>query len=148
MSNTTYDEIIDLILVSIEDYHLNKLAVASINDFKTVLEGYMIRGLVKFENCQKDLSDRNDSTRTFNIYLTDIEKGIIADCAVIVWLDKQINDVRQITGMLENNKESHRFSEANNLNAKINRKNQLEEEVNVKKTNYSYKNSSWLNKKV
>ena len=46
-----YDDIIDLALVSIEDYHLNKLAINSPNDFNIVLEGFMIRGLSNFENC-------------------------------------------------------------------------------------------------
>ncbi len=146
IETTSYDDIIDLALVSIEDYHLNRLAVASPKDFNIVLEGFMIRGLANFENCRQDLSDRDNSARVFNCVLTDIEKSIIADYTVIAWLDKEINDVRQITGMMQNNKEAHRYSEANNLNAKINRRNQLIEEVATKKTTYSFSKSNWLNK--
>ena len=143
---TSYDDIIDLALVSIEDYHLNRLAVASPKDFNIVLEGFMVRGLANFENCRQDLSDRDSSARVFNCALTEIEKSIIADYTVIAWLDKEINDVRQITGMMQNNKEAHRYSEAKNLNAKINRRNQLIEEVATKKTTYSFSKSNWLNK--
>ena len=132
LETTSYDDIIDLALVSIEDYHLNRLAVDSPKDFNIVLEGFMIRGLANFENCKKDLSMRDDSNRVFLCSLTDIEKSIIADYTVIAWLDKEINDTRQITGMMQNNKEAHRYSEANNLNAKINRRNQLK--------------ANWLNK--
>ena len=142
---TSYDDILDLALVSIEDYHLNRLAVDSPKDFNIVLEGFMVRGLANFENCRKDLSDRDDTLRVFNCELSEIEKSIIADYTVIAWLDKEINDVRQITGMMQNNKEAHRYSEANNLNAKINRRNQLIEEIATKKTTYSFSQSKWLN---
>ena len=91
---TPYDDIIDLALVSIEDYHLNKLAIDSPNDFNIVLEGFMIRGLANFENCNKDLSQRSDKDRLFKVKLDEIEKSIIADYTVISWLDKEINDVR------------------------------------------------------
>ena len=142
---TSYDDILDLALVSIEDYHLNRLAEKSPKDFNIVLEGFMIRGLANFENCRQNLADRNDEDRVFNVALTEIEKSILADYTVIAWLDKEINDVRQITGMMQNNKEAHRYSEANNLNAKINRRNQLIEEVATKKTTYSFSQSKWLN---
>ena len=142
---TSYDDILDLALVSIEDYHLNRLTVDSPKDFNIVLEGFMVRGLANFENCKHDLSNRNDEERVFNFELSEIEKSILADYTVIAWLDKEINDVRQITGMMQNNKEAHRYSEANNLNAKINRRNQLIEEVATKKTTYSFSKSNWLN---
>lgn len=142
---TSYDDILDLALVSIEDYHLNRLSVDSPKDFNIVLEGFMVRGLANFENCKHDLSNRNDEERVFNFELSEIEKSILADYTVIAWLDKEINDVRQITGMMQNNKEAHRYSEANNLNAKINRRNQLTEEVATKKTTYSFSKSNWLN---
>lgn len=146
IETTSYDDIIDLALVSIEDYHLNRLAVDSPDDFNIVLEGFMIRGLANFENCKKDLSLRDDSNRAFLCKLSEIEKSIIADYTVIAWLDKEINDVRQITGMMQNNKEAHRYSEANNLNAKVNRRDQLIEQVATKKTTYSLNQSNWLNK--
>ena len=143
---TPYDDIIDLALVSIEDYHLNKLAIDSPNDFNIVLEGFMIRGLANFENCNKDLSQRSDKDRLFKVKLDEIEKSIIADYTVISWLDKEINDVRQITGMMQNQKEAHRYSEANNLNAKVHRRDQLMEQEAKKKTTYSLNKVDWLNK--
>ena len=143
---TPYDDIIDLALVSIEDYHLNKLAIDSPNDFNIVLEGFMIRGWANFEKCNKDLSQRSDKDRLFKVKVDWIEKSIIADYTVISWLDKEINDVRQITGMMQNQKEAHRYSEANNLNAKVHRRDQLMEQVATKKTTYSLNKVDWLNK--
>ena len=146
IETTSYDDIIDLALVSIEDYHLNRLAMDSPDDFNIVLEGFMVRGLANFENCKKDLSLRDNEKRVFLTKLSEVEKSIIADYTVIAWLDKEINDVRQIVGMMQNNKEAHRYSEANNLNAKRSRRDQLMEQVATKKTVYSLNQSNWLNK--
>ena len=115
---TSYDDIIDLALLSIQDYRLNKLAIDDPAQFKLVLEGFMVRAIPHFDNRMKDLSDRDDEARVFNVSLTDEEKSIIADWTVIMWLDKEIADTRQITAMLQNNKEAHRYSEANLLDKK------------------------------
>ena len=196
--NTTYDEIIDLALVTIEDYKLNMLAnnivsednydlvinsssyeeyqqaclqqtppvdpvtrpefnkirdgeygsyddyvKGSMDTFKTIMDGFMIRGLPNFDNCVKNLSDRDDDMRSFNFELTDREKEIIADYTDIMWLDKEINDTRQITAMLQNKNEAHRYSEANNLNAKRERRIQMNEDVSYKKTSYGLRNNPW-----
>lgn len=196
--NTTYDEIIDLALITIEDYKLNMLANNIISEenynlimgsdsyenyqieclkqvppidtvtraeyikikgfnyesydayvedsteiFKTIMDGFMIRGLPNFDNCTKDLSDRDDNARSFNFELTDREKEIIADYTDIMWLDKEINDTRQITAMLQNKNEAHRYSEANNLNAKRERRIQMNEDVSYKKTSYGLRNNNW-----
>lgn len=141
--NTTYDEIIDLALISMEDYHLNNLAKESPKNFNTVLEGFLIRGLPSFDNCIHDLSDRDDLNKSFNFILDDMEKSILADYTVVAWLDKQINDVRQITAMLQNKQEAHRYSEANLLNAKRERRMQIYEDAGQKKTRYGLKNAPW-----
>lgn len=192
---TPYDEIIDLALVSIEDYRINKLArfidsdnfdmVSSsetyldyvelcgqnevtplrekdynkikekdyvtydqyvdgaLSELKSIMEGFMIRGLASFTNCKKNLSNRNDEARVFNEPLTDLEKSIIADWTVLCWLDKEINDVRQITGMMQNKVEANRYSEANLLKEKTNHKMQLQEDVNKKQTEYDFLNVPW-----
>ena len=140
---TSYDEIIDLTLISIEDYRLNKISETSPADFKLILEGFMIRGLSNFDNCVKDLSNRDDLKKCFNVKLDDLEKSIIADWTTIMWLDKEINDTRQITAMLQNRNEAHRYSEANNLKAKADRRVQLAEDVKQKQTDYSLKHVDW-----
>lgn len=141
---TSYDDIIDLALVSIEDYRLNKLSVNSPQDFKTVLDGFMIKGLSSFDNCTKDLADRDDIKRQFNFILSDIEKDILADYTIIAWLDKEINDTGQITGMLQNKHEATRYSEANNLKSKMDLRVVKNEDVSVKKSNYALRNTPWV----
>ena len=194
---TPYDDILDLALISIEDYKLNKLASCieednynlvimsssydmyvetflvqepsltpitkkvydyikgmnfnsydeyvedSMMKLKLVLEGFMIRGLSNFNNCKKKLDNRDDITRQFNEELNDLEKSILADYTVIMWLDKGINDVRQLTGMLQNKSEGRRLSEANLLKEKSALRISMREEVNKKQTDYSFSNVNW-----
>ena len=140
---TPYDDILDLALVSIEDYRLFFFSTDSPAEFKLILEGFMIRGLSNFENCIKDLSDRDDEAHQFNVVLDDLEKSIIADWTAIMWLDKEINDTRQITSMLQNRNEAHRYSEANNLKAKADHRVQKVEDVKHKQTTYSLKHAVW-----
>ena len=141
--NTKYDDIIDLALISIEDYHSNDVARNSPDKFRIILEGFLIRGLPNFDNYVKDLSDRDDLTKSFNFELDDMEKSILADYTVLAWLDKEINDVRQITAMLQNKQEAHRYSEANLLNSKRQRRIQIAEDVGQKKTRYGLKHTPW-----
>ena len=152
---TTYDEILDLALISIKDYRLNNLYVEDIVDFTIMMEGFMFRGLPNFDNCVQDLTDRtatiiDESGETsvitsgyFNFVMTDLEKSIIADYTVIAWFDKEINDITRIAGMLQNKNEAHRYSEANLLTAKRNRRIDMIEDVNQKKTNYGLLNTSF-----
>lgn len=140
---TPYDNILDLALVSINDYRLNKLSQESPENFRLVLEGFMIRGLPNFDNCVQNLNDRDEDDRQFNIDLSMEEQSIIADWTVIMWLDKEINDIRQIVGMLQNRNEAHRYSEANNLNAKSSRRVHMVEEVKHKQSMYGLRNTPW-----
>ncbi len=140
---TSYEQIFDLALVSIEDYKLNQLYTTSPEDFLEVMKGFMLRAVPNFDNCVKNLSDRDDDSNLFNISLSDVEKDIIADWMVIVWLDKEINDAKQITGMLQNKNEAHRYSEAQNLTSKTARRTQLHEGVRNKMTRYGLRNFRW-----
>lgn len=143
MGGTPYDAIIDLALVSIEDYRLNNIATTDPEAFKEILTGFMIRGLANFTWCKQDLDNRDDELKQFNVTLTTLEKSILADYTVIAWLDKEINDTRQITAMMQNKNEAHRYSEANNLKAKEEWRVKLYEDVGVKKTDYSLINTPW-----
>ncbi len=194
---TPYDDILDLALISIEDYRLNKLAVYieevnynlliastsyeeyvnqcnsdeyklvpvkrekydyiknsnftsyenyiddAVEQLKIVLEGFMVRGLPNFNNCKKDLNNRSDTTRQFNIELNDAEKNILADWTVIMWFEKDITDTRQITGMLQDKNASKRYSEANLLKEKSERDMTMRENVNKRQTDYSFNNIPW-----
>ena len=61
---------------------------------------------------------------------------------IIKWLDKQINNVTQFNLLLSDT-DFRRYSEAQNLTAKVSHRNQLREIVNQNMLKYSLKNTSW-----
>ena len=140
---TLYSTIIDIALVTIRDYKIDKLFNLSPTDFETYMTGFLIKAIPKFTNCVQDLTDRNDTTRQFNVTLTDVEIGILSDFLLLEWLDSEIYDIRQITGMLQNGKEAHRYSEANLLDKKILLRTTTRESLDVRQTAYSISNTDW-----
>lgn len=138
---TLYDDIIDLALISIRDYKLDKLYNIDEDSFRTVMIGFLTRAIPNFDNCKADLTNQNEEgfIEDLNIY----EKDILADWTVIKWLDKEINDVRQITGMMQNKNEAHRYSEANLMKEKVNMREVKREEVDRKQTQYGLRNTDW-----
>ena len=89
---TPYSDIYDLALISIQDYVLDKFAYEDEDNFYLYLQGFLVRSIPKFNNCLKNLQDRNDEQATFNMDLDDDEKDILADWLVIMYLDKEIFD--------------------------------------------------------
>jgi hypothetical protein len=74
---TSYGEIYELFLAVVQDYKIDLLYASSTPTMEEYLKPFLIRAIAKFSNeCNQDLTDRNDTTRTFNIILTDHEKVI------------------------------------------------------------------------
>lgn len=140
---TPYSDIYDLALMSIQDYVLDKFAKEDEENFSLYLQGFLIRAIPKFNNCLKDLSNRSDDEGTFNIDLDDMEKDILADWLVIMYLDKEIFDRRQITGMMQNKNEAHRYSEANLLREKEELRSKKYERVRNSQRDYSIMHTDW-----
>lgn len=141
---TPYSDIYDLALMSIQDYVLDKFAKEDEENFSLYLQGFLIRAIPKFNNCLKDLSNRSDDEGTFNIDLDDMEKDILADWLVIMYLDKEIFDRRQITGMMQNKNEAHRYSEANLLREKEELRSKKYERVRNSQRDYSIMHTDWI----
>lgn len=140
---TPYSDIYDLALMSIEDYMLDRMAHDSRESFFTYLQGFLVRAIPHFNNCLKSLSDRDDSIGRFNVELDDDEKNILADWLVIMYLDKEILDRRQIIGMIQNKNEAHRYSEANLLKSKIELRATKYEQARNRQRDYSLKHTNW-----
>lgn len=138
---TPYDDIIDLALISIRDYKLDKLYTLNAEAFREVLIGFLTKSIPNFDNCLVDLTETDEEG--FVSDLTIYEKDILADWTVIHWLDKEIGDVRQITGMMQNKNEAHRYSEANLMKEKLNMRAAKYEEVDRKQTKYGLRNTDW-----
>lgn len=90
---TSFDSVIDMALIIIRDYKLDALYQEDAGSFNLVLQGYMLKGLPKFEVSCVDSLAYNLETRTFERELSDVEIDIISDWTVIMWYTDQINDV-------------------------------------------------------
>lgn len=93
---TTYATLYDLFTVRIRDYEMDDLYTASPTNWKLYLKGFLLTAIPRFGECIQDLTDRNDTTGTFNITLTEPEQNILISLMEIAWLSKNIEDIRQI----------------------------------------------------
>lgn len=75
---TSFDTIEDLALVSINDYRLAKLYNQSEDDFRTYLDGFLLRGVPYFTQCRQTL-EYDAINRQFTADLTLLEQSILAD---------------------------------------------------------------------
>jgi hypothetical protein len=90
---TSFDSVIDMALIIIRDYKLDALYESDENSFKQILQGYMLKGLPKFEVSAIKSLEYNLTNREFVEDLDDIEIDIISDWTVIMWYTDQIQDV-------------------------------------------------------
>lgn len=141
-TNTTFDEIYDLALISFKDYKLDALYDTSPTDFTNVLQGYLYKAIPKFTNCVQDLEDFNSTTKAFNSVLTLTEKVVLSDFLVIEWMTPQILDIVQMELHLNDTDFKH-YSEERNLKGKIEAQNILIERIDKQTTSYGLKNIPW-----
>lgn len=139
---TSFDEVHDLMLLSIKDYNLDKLYTTSASDFYNFLDGIIIKSIPFFTNCQKDLTDYDLSKREFNVDLNLQEKVILSNLEIITWMDKQILDITQFSLFL-NDTDFKTYSQAQNLKSKQDSQNILREKVNQDMSNYGLRNVPW-----
>lgn len=191
---TMYDEVIDIAMISINDYELNKIITISEENFDVLqnssdytdyieecknhiteplnpitskrydyiksqtyqtyedyiedmdkillnkMYAFLIKAIPFFEKCPK-VFDRDEELKQFNEDLTDIEKSILADLTVLMWLERENNDVRQFRAMIQNKSEANRYSEANLLKERTTKEQILKEAINTRITTYDIKNN-------
>ena len=108
---TPYQTIFDVFINKITDYDFLSLDTA---DIEEILTKYIKSALVKFKVCKKDLSDRDDNIKTFNITLTEEEVEILATLMVVEWLSPKINAIELLKQSLST-KDFSMYSQANHL---------------------------------
>ena len=129
------------ITISLTTYYVSTADCIASN-YNTYMTGFLLRAIPSFSGCNQDLSDRNDTTMTFNITLTDAEKDILACLIAVQILKKEVHDIRQIRGMIKN-KDGERYSEANLLKEKMSLQDRLIELADKKKSEYDISNTDW-----
>lgn len=139
---TPYSDIFDLFMVSVRDYKLDNLFVASTPNFERYLTGFLVKSIPDFDNCKKDLEDRSDTDKVFNLDLNTLEKVILSNIMIYQWFIKETQDVTQFNLHL-NDTDFKMYSEAQNLKSKEDWVNRLREVFNQDLMKYSIKNIPW-----
>lgn len=132
---TSFDQIIDLALVTVDDYKLKKLWDQSEEAFQKWCDGFLVSAVPNFFRCRQPL-DYDLEAREFTADLSNIEISILADFWAIEWLDREIQNSAQIQNKLQVTSAFSMHSPAQNLKEKLNLSNALREKVYQKITDY------------
>lgn len=114
---TSFDSVIDLALITVNDYKLGKLLNQSQENFQTYCDGFLIAAIPQFYLCKQSLSYDLEA-RQFVADLTMFEQSILADFWVIQWFLKETQDAAQIANKLQVSSSFTMHSPAQNLKEK------------------------------
>lgn len=141
---TNYSEVYEMFLSSIKDYKIDRLfrKIEGTELAEAYMKPFLIKGLINFKKCKKDLEDRDDTTQVFNETLSTEEKVILSNLMLIEWLTKEVNDILQMKLHLQDS-DFKTFSSAQNLREKSVHLNNTREVVDKQITQYGYNNLDW-----
>ena len=112
---TSFDDIIDLALVEVNDYRLTKLYKnQSIDDFNTYVDGFLVSAIPLFTKCKQSL-DYDLQERVFISNLNSMEKSILAKLWVLQWYRKDNQTYALYRQHLQNSGSFKNHSESQNL---------------------------------
>lgn len=134
---TSFDDVIEMALMIIRDYKLVELYKADDDEFRTVLQGYMLKGLPKFEVSCIDSLEYDLENRTFARDLSSIEIDIISDWTVIMWYTDHLNDVLEFREPLRD-VDFNRFATGQNLKPRQAYLEELRRKAKQDATNYQF----------
>ena len=114
------------------------------SNYDIYMTGFLISAIAEFTNvCNQDLTDRDDTTFTFNITLDDLEKDILAKLIAVQIIKKEVHDIRQIRGLVQNDSSASRYSEANLLKSKLDLQRDLIELAKQSMMSYELGSEDW-----
>ena len=107
---TYYRELYNSIYDKLKDYDFYEM---SYDDTCDMLSAYVRPAIVRFDNCKKDLSNRDDEKFLFK--LNDTEFEIISNYILVNYLDSNYIRTPNLLKPMLSNKEFNEFSPANHL---------------------------------
>ena len=81
---TTYKSLYNSVYSKLKDYDLAAMEETEADE---IMSDYLRPGIVSFECCNQDLTDRDDENACFNFDLTDINFEILSNYMLIHFLD-------------------------------------------------------------
>lgn len=132
---TSFDDIIDLALITVNDYRLSKLSLQDEDSFKTYCDGFLISAIPDFPECKQSL-EYNAETREFVSDLTMVEKSILANLWVIKWYLRDNQTYALYRQHLQAASSFKNHSESQNLKENSTYLDKLREELDRQKVAY------------
>lgn len=132
---TSFDEIIDLALVTVNDYRLSKLAEQGEENFNTYVDGFLISSIPYFPECRQSL-DFDAEQRQFESDLTNLEKSILANLWIIQWYSRDNQTYALYRQHLQSASSFKNHSESQNLKENSIYLDKLREELDRQKISY------------
>lgn len=112
---TSFDDIIDLALVEVNDYRLTKLYEnRPQKEFNDYVDGFLISAVPLFTKCKQSLT-YNLEERNFLVDLDSLEKSILAKLWVLQWYRKDNQTYALYRQHLQNSGSFKNHSESQNL---------------------------------
>ena len=120
---TLFNEVIDLALIIVDDYKLNKYYIQNPEGFYKHCDGLLIKAIPNFTVCRQSLEytvdyDVDPPIREFVNILSMYEKDILADYWAVEWLKRETQKASAINTRLQNSGSFRTHSEAQNLKSK------------------------------
>jgi len=147
LTGTAFSTVIDSFMLEVEDYKLVSLFNTSQSNFETYVSAWLIQSIPEFKNCNQSLAY---STTTFTETLTQENINILVLLMKKRWLQKQIDDIKQMNLSITD-RDFKRYAESSNMLSKQKRLILLQEEVSQQLVSYGLDNvdwASWINSGV
>ena len=143
---TLSSEIFDFFLTSVNDYKLTAIYQTSGSlALDIYMEPWLLNSIIEFDVCDQSLSytvSSGSSEGYFDVTLTNKNIFMLVQVMTKYWLQKNINDILQISNILQD-RDFRMFSASNNLKAKQDYYNTKCEEIDRRLTSYGYADNDW-----
>lgn len=114
---TPFSNVFERFQSKVTDYNLDKLFITNVIGYESYLTILLKSAITNFDNCKQNLTDRDDSSKIFNVTLTEKEEEILATLTLAQWFEKEVNNVLDMRLALSSS-DFKRYAESQNLKAK------------------------------
>lgn len=113
---TSYTKLYEAVLPKFKDFDI---PIMTVDEVYEMLHDYLRPAIVSFHICKKNLSDRDDDLKQFNVDLDDNEIEILSNYMLLSFLDSNYIRVPTIVKANLISKDFHAFSPAQFLDKLI-----------------------------
>ena len=142
--STSFDAVIDLANIKVNDYKLVKLYEQNPEGFKKWCDGLLISAIPNFLHCKNNLA-YDAERREFVSELTNEEISILVDLWCIEWFTRETHNSAKINAKLQTSGGFKNHSESQNLKEKSMYLDGMREKVRQKMIDYQLNNITDIN---